>query len=116
MYDRQQLYIGGRWRAPSGSARIEIDEAATGRPFGSAPVATVEDLDEAVLAARTAFPAWSGTPVAQRAEFLRAIASGLEAREDELATLMSREVGTPIVTSRRVQVGLGVSVLRSMAE
>src|SRR5438105_2676242 len=116
MYDRQELYIGGRWRAASGSNKIEVDEAATGRTFGSVPVATDDDLHEAVAAARGAFDGWSQTPVAERAGLLRAIASGLEAREDELATVMAREVGTPIAVSRRVQVGLGVAVLRSMAD
>src|SRR4051794_16531981 len=90
MYDRQELYIGGRWRAASGSNKIEVDEAATGRTFGSVPVASDDDLHEAVAAARGAFDGWSQTPVAERAGLLRAIASGLEAREDELATVMAR--------------------------
>src|SRR3954452_1947224 len=71
MYDRQELYVGGRWRAAQGSSRIEVDEAATGRAFGSVPVATEADLDDAVNAARAAFEGWSQTPVAERAALLR---------------------------------------------
>src|SRR4029077_19312949 len=42
--------------------------------------------------------------------------AGMEARREQLAEVMSREVGTPIAISRRVQVGLSVDVFRSMAD
>jgi acyl-CoA reductase-like NAD-dependent aldehyde dehydrogenase len=74
------------------------------------------DVERAVAAARAAFPAWSRTPIADRAAALRALADGLEARGEQLAEMMSREVGTPIASSRRVQVGLSVDVFRSMAD
>jgi aldehyde dehydrogenase (NAD+) len=115
MHRHDALYIDGGWRTPHGTEVLEVVEAATGEPFGSVPVAGAEDLDGAVAAARRAFDGWSGTPVAERAAAVRALAAGLAAREDELATVMSREVGTPLATSRRVQVGLGVSVIDSMA-
>lgn len=47
---------------------------------------------------------------------LRVLADGLQSREDELAEVMAREVGTPMAASRRVQVGLGIGVFRSMAD
>jgi aldehyde dehydrogenase (NAD+) len=116
MLGRDALFIGGRWRPPHGTGVIEVFEAATGDRMGTVPAGDAADVDDAVGAARDAFDSWSATPVGERARLVRALAAGLAAREDELAELMSREVGTPLAVSRRVQVGLGVAVLNSMAD
>src|SRR5207245_8035215 len=116
MADRDELYVGGSWRAPRGSGVIEVTDASTGRKLGHVPSGSADDLDAAVAASVAAFDEWSATPVRDRAAAVRQIAAELAAREDELAELMSREVGTPIASSRRVQVGLGVSVFNSMAD
>ena len=116
MTTRQELYVGGQWRAPLSDGRIDVHEAATGEVMATVPSGGADDVAAAVQAAREAFPAWSGTGVKERADVLRQVADGLAAREDELATVMAREVGTPLATARRVQVGLGVSVFRSMAD
>ncbi len=86
------------------------------RPWARVPAAGEAEVDAALRAARAALPAWSRTPVAERAAYIRALADGLVARESELAEIMAREVGTPLATSVRVQVGLAVSVFRSMAD
>lgn len=113
---RGELYIGGRWRTPKGTGVIDVHEAATEDVLGQVPAGNAEDMGDAVLAAHAAFPGWSATPAKERADVLRQVAAALEARGDELATVMAREVGTPLAVSHRVQVGLGVSVFRSMAE
>jgi acyl-CoA reductase-like NAD-dependent aldehyde dehydrogenase len=113
---RKELYIGGRWVEPQSDGDIEVVDSRTEDVMGSVPRGGGADVERAVTAARAAFPAWSQTPVAERAAALRALADGLEARSEQLAEMMSREVGTPIVTSRRVQVGLSVDVFRSMAD
>ncbi|WP_239346728.1 aldehyde dehydrogenase family protein [Frankia sp. CiP3] len=113
---RTGLYLGGAWRAPSGSGTIEVIEAATEETIGVVPAGEVADITAAVMAARGAFERWSATPRSDRIALLRMIADGLEARGAALATLMSREVGTPLVTSERIQVGLAVSVIRSTAD
>ncbi|MGH2685877.1 MAG: aldehyde dehydrogenase family protein, partial [Actinomycetota bacterium] len=59
---------------------------------------------------------WSARPAGERAAYLAAIADGLERRSEDLATTMAREVGTPIERSRRVQVGLPITVFRTMAD
>jgi aldehyde dehydrogenase (NAD+) len=116
MRDPDALYIDGGWRSARGTGVIEVFEAATGDRLATVPAGGQEDIEDSVAAARTAFEAWSLTPVGERARLVRALARGLAAREDELATMISREVGTPLHTSRRVQVGLGVAVLESMAD
>ncbi len=116
MQEWNALYIDGDWRSPAGGEAITVHEAATGQPMGRVPAAGASDLDAALQAARRALPSWSRTPVPERAGYLRALADGLVARERELAEVMSREVGTPLATSLRVQVGLAVTIFRSMAD
>ena len=113
---RKELYIGGQWVQPAVDGHIDVIDSRTEDVMGRVPRGGGTDVERAVAAARAAFPAWSATPVAERAAALRALADGLEARGEQLAELMSREVGTPIAISRRVQVGLAVDVFRSMAD
>jgi acyl-CoA reductase-like NAD-dependent aldehyde dehydrogenase len=113
---RKELYIGGRWIAPEADGLIDVVDARTEETMGSVPLGASPEVEQAVSAARGAFPAWAATSVPDRVAALVAIADGLEQRREELAVLMAREVGTPIVTSRRVQVGLAADVFRSMAE
>jgi acyl-CoA reductase-like NAD-dependent aldehyde dehydrogenase len=113
---RKELYIGGRWVEPETHGDIDVTDSRTGDVMGSVPRGGGPEVERAVAAARAAFLAWSETSVPERAAALRAIADGLEARGEQLAEMMSREVGTPIGTSRRVQVGLSLGVFRSMAD
>ena len=113
---RKELYIGGRWITPAGDGVIQVIDSVTEELMGTVPRGGAAEVESAVTAANDALPAWSMTSVSERAGVLRAIAAGLAEREDELATLMAREVGTPIGVSHRVQVGLAGDVFRSMAD
>lgn len=76
--------------------------------------ATLDDVDDAVTAAATSFPAWSGTSVVERAARLSAAADSLEARRSEFAHLLVRENGK---TQRECEGELGsaVQILRYYA-
>ncbi|HEY3263054.1 MAG TPA: aldehyde dehydrogenase family protein [Pseudonocardiaceae bacterium] len=113
---RKELYIGGQWIAPQADGEITVVDSRTDEVMGSVPRGGPAEVERAVAAARAAFPAWSATSMPERVGALRGIADALDARSDELAELMSREVGTPIGASRRVQVGLAANVFRSMAD
>ena len=63
---------------------------------GTCPVANAATVDAAVRAARVAFPAWSGLPDGERAEFCRRIAAVFQDNAAELATLVTREQGKPL--------------------
>ena len=61
---------------------------------------TADDVDRAVAAARRAFEAgWAFTPPAERADWLRKLADGLETRKQDIASIISQEVGMPISMS-----------------
>jgi 1-pyrroline-5-carboxylate dehydrogenase len=65
----------------------------TGLRLGTVHAATERDVDDAVAAAKAAFPAWAGTPWRERVALLRRAADLISERSNELAALMSMEVG-----------------------
>jgi aldehyde dehydrogenase (NAD+) len=102
---RDAIFIDGQWVKSGGNETIEVIDTASEQVMGSIPAGNAEDVDRAVVAARKAFEAWSTRPVAERAEYLEAIAARLKARQDEVARVITREVGMPFKLSQRVQVG-----------
>jgi acyl-CoA reductase-like NAD-dependent aldehyde dehydrogenase len=113
---REQLFIGGQWVDPSGSERLDVINPSTEEPIGSIPMGTRDDVDRAVAAAREAFEVWSQTSTEERAERLTAIAAGLGERADEIAALVSAELGMPLKLSRMIQAGLPAASFSSMPE
>ena len=113
---RNELYMAGRWSVPAGQGKIDVVNPATEELLGQIPDATPADVDLAVKAAREAFAAWANTPLGERIDLVRQIQAGLEARLDEIATLISREVGTPIKMAQRIQAGLPVADIGSFID
>ncbi|HEY1968858.1 MAG TPA: aldehyde dehydrogenase family protein [Pseudonocardia sp.] len=111
---RDHIYFDGQWRRPGGSDSIAVDAAATGRVIADIPVATPDDVDAAVRSARAAFQDWASTPLERRLLLLAGLREKLSSRADELAALISTEVGTPIRVSEAVQVGLPLRTLASL--
>jgi aldehyde dehydrogenase (NAD+) len=113
---RDRLYVGGEWVEPAGEGRIDVIDSTTEQVMGSVPEGTAEDVDRAVAAARSAFESWSRSSIGERAELLRVIASELSARGEEIAALISREVGMPFGLSQMIQAGLPAMSFGSMAD
>jgi aldehyde dehydrogenase (NAD+) len=104
-----ELYIAGEWTPSDGDTMLTVDNPATGQVIAEVIAATADDVDRAVTAARHAFESWAATSPATRAEYLSAIAQSLTARTNELAELITTEMGCPIGFARAVQVPLGVN-------
>ncbi|MCP3964061.1 MAG: aldehyde dehydrogenase family protein [bacterium] len=115
MKEYQQLYIGGEWVDPAGSGTLGVVHSATEETMARIPEGVPEDVDRAVAAARGAFETWSTTATEERAAHLNAIVAGLRARQDDLATAIAQEVGTPKKIATMVQVGLPIMVAKSYA-
>ena len=79
---------------------LTILEPATGAVLTSIPEAGISETDEAVAAAKAAFPAWRAVAPSDRAALLRSVAEAVAAHADELAHLESRNVGKPIGDAR----------------
>ena len=89
-------WIGGHPHA-SGQ-RYAVTDPATLETVAEAPLCTVEDVDAAVAAARRAAPGWGADPAARRAA-MAAMANVIDAHIDELALLLSREQGKPVLSA-----------------
>jgi aminomuconate-semialdehyde/2-hydroxymuconate-6-semialdehyde dehydrogenase len=117
MPERQKLanYIDGALSPPHGGRWLDVFEPATGEHYADCPDADAADIDAAVAAATRAFPAWSATPVTQRAHLLNRIADLLEARVEEFAQAESRDSGKPVALARSLDIPRAVSNLRFFA-
>src|SRR5215468_1306938 len=88
-----QLLIGGR--LVEGAGTLDVINPATGRVLTTAPRADRAQLEQAVAAAKAAFPSWSATPLRVRAGLLARLADALEAEKDAFARLLTQEQGKP---------------------
>jgi acyl-CoA reductase-like NAD-dependent aldehyde dehydrogenase len=68
---------------------------ATGEELWDVPIATEQDFNEAVAAAKRAFPAWRDTPVEKRKESLMKFADLFSQHTEEFTTLLCKESGKP---------------------
>ncbi|WP_294336409.1 aldehyde dehydrogenase family protein [uncultured Sphingomonas sp.] len=93
--DRQfKLLVDGR--ATDGVSYFPVINPATEQPVAQCPKADAALVDTAVAAAKRAFPAWSATPVEERASRIGALSDALEARAGEFAALLTSEQGKPL--------------------
>jgi len=95
-----QLYIAGEWRDATGGATIEVEDPSTGEALCTVADATVADGDAALGAAHDAFGAWRDTAPRERGEVLRRAYELMTARAEDLALLMTLEMGKPLDESR----------------
>ena len=98
MIVQDRLYIGGELVAPKGSDTIEVINPFTEEVAGTVPDSTEADADAAVAAARHTFDTtdWSTRPASERAEILTRASALIDGRMDELANVISTEMGSPI--------------------
>ena len=106
----------GRGSRPRATGTLEVIDSTTEEVFATIPAGTPDDIDRAVAAAKAAFPAWSETPAPERGKLLLRVAEELEARRDEIADVMTHEVGMPKPLSAAIQVGTGISAFRNASE
>lgn len=105
--------IGGI--AVSGSTTFPVYNPATGEVFAQAPSGTVHDVEAAVEAAASAFPAWAARSHADRAGLLVAFAAAIEAERDALSLLLTTEQGKPLARAQD-EVANAAKYLRRLVE
>ncbi|KAB2810613.1 aldehyde dehydrogenase family protein [Pimelobacter simplex] len=112
MTTRGRLYLGGRWRTPYDAGSREVENPATEQVIARVAEGGPRDVDDAVAAARAAFPAWAAAPVAERVAVLERWYDELTGAHDELVATTVAEVGAPVAIAREAHVDLGLAVLR----
>ena len=116
MSERRHLYIDGTWADPIGEGSIDVINPASEERIGSVPLGNKDDVDSAVSAAQESFTEWSCSEVGYRVELLNRLSEEIGSRSEELAQLITSEVGTPIEYSRMAMVGTPRVVTRSYAK
>ena len=96
-----QNFIGGRWVDGCTGATFEnINPADTRDVIGTFPLSGPDDVNRAVASARKGFEIWRRTPAPGRGDVLRRVGDLLSARKDDIASLMTREMGKPLSETR----------------
>src|SRR5207302_8486488 len=94
-------FIGGKWvAARSGRTMEDRNPADTDDLLGEVARSDAADIADAVAAAKAAYPGWFATPMPRRGDHLRRIGQLLDERKDELAALMTREMGKTLKEAR----------------
>lgn len=114
--DRTKIYVDGSWIESAGSGRIDVLNPATEEVIAQVAEGTADDVDAAAVAARKAFPEWSALTGAERAEYLSKAAALIAERIDELAALVSADMGMPLGFAKPVQIGMPLANLNAFAE
>jgi succinate-semialdehyde dehydrogenase/glutarate-semialdehyde dehydrogenase len=95
-----QLFIGGEWREATGGATLDVEDPSTGEAIASVADATPDDASAALDAACAAQGEWAAHPPRERGEILRRAYEAITAKADELALVMTLEMGKPIAESK----------------
>lgn len=102
-------YIGGEWVAVSGSERLPVINPSNGERVTEIVAGTSADLDRAVAAARSAFPTFSTSPVAERLALLERIHALILERAEPLAQVLTLEMGAAITHARTAHIPFAAS-------
>ena len=106
---RYELFIGGKFVAPSGGKYFASINPATEKPIAEIAHAQPKDVDAAYAAAAKAFPAWSKLPGAERGKYLYRLARLLQDRAREFAVAETLDGGKPIKESRDFDVPMAAA-------
>ncbi|MBM4068962.1 MAG: aldehyde dehydrogenase family protein [Planctomycetes bacterium] len=104
-------FLGGRWLSPTGQSFESRSPSRNNELIGVFPRAGREEADQAVAAARAAFPEWRRTSRIHRAELFDNLAQLVKRETDALAELMARECGK-VVTECRAEVVEGLHMIQ----
>ena len=105
-------FVGGEFRQAAVDSTLEDRDPATGELAAYVPLSGEADVDQAVRAAREAQPGLAGTPVPQRARAVMALREALDAHRDELAALVTADMGKTLADAAG-EVGRGIESVES---
>ena len=110
-----KLYIGGQWRDAAKGGTFKVEDPSTGEPLCEVADAGPEDGMAALDAAAAAQADWASHPPRERGEILRRAFEQISAQSDELALLMTLEMGKPLAESK-AEVAYAAEFFRWFAE
>jgi aldehyde dehydrogenase (NAD+) len=111
LLDKRNFYIDGAWVDPIRPNDFEVLNPATEKQLAIISLGSPDDIDLAVSAARQAFGSFSRSSKQERIELLESILAIYKRRFDEVAQVITLELGAPITMSRDAQADVGVGHL-----
>ncbi|MGZ4189544.1 MAG: aldehyde dehydrogenase family protein, partial [Actinomycetota bacterium] len=118
MHAYDKLFIGGKWVEPAGSTVLDVVSPHSEEVIGRVPEGTEADIDRAVEAARAAFDRgpWPQMTPGERIEILQRFAGIYASRLDDMAELITEEMGAPISFSKIGQSPPPLLILNAMLQ
>lgn len=107
MKDLRDFYINGQWVAPATVNDLQVENPATEKPVAIISLGTADDVNQAVAAARAAFPLYSTFSIEERIALLEKLLQCYLDRYDEMAVAISLEMGAPITFAIEQQADCG---------
>ena len=111
-----KFYIAGQWVAPRSQANMPVLNPANERQIGIVPLGDAADVDAAVAAAVSAFPAYSQTRKSERVALLQSLMKVTQSRFEDLAQAMRMEMGAPITMAREAQADAAIGHLQGFMD
>ena len=112
---RNQGLIGGTWCDADDGGTLEVNNPATGEIIGTTPLMGAAETRRAIEAAKAAMPAWAGKTAKERANILRKWNDLLLENTDDLAKIMTVEMGKPLAEAKG-EVAYAASFIEWFAE
>ena len=113
MQNLQKFYINGAWVSPLSGAAFPVIDPSTEEEIGKVALGGQADTDAAVAAAKAAFSKWRLSTKAERLDLLHSISEVYAKRSDDMAEMISREMGAPIDMARVQQSGTGATHVKA---
>jgi aldehyde dehydrogenase (NAD+) len=107
-----EFYIDGRWVPPVSPKTLDVIDPATEKPFARISVGSAADVDRAVAAARRAFETFGYTSREERVALLEKIIEAYQARLNDIAETISREMGAPLSLATAAHAPSGIGHLK----
>ena len=112
---RTRAFVGGAWVDAANAATHKVTNPATGEVLGTVPALGAGETRLAIQAAGEALPAWAARTAKERAAILRRWYELLMANQEDLATLMTAELGKPLAEAKG-EIAYGASFIEWFAE
>ncbi|MGB8841506.1 MAG: aldehyde dehydrogenase family protein [Aliidongia sp.] len=111
-----QFYIDGAWVEPNSKTTLEVIDPSTEEAYTRIAMGNEADVDRAVAAAKAAFPAYAQTSREDRLALLQRLLAAYQARYQDIAAAISREMGAPAALAKQAQAAMGGAHIAKMIE
>ena len=112
---RDRAYLDGAWAEADSKKRFDVDNPADGAIIGSVPDMSTAETRRAIAAAQAALPAWRALTAKERSKILRKWYDLILANADDLALILTTEMGKPLAESKG-EIMYGASFVEWFAE